>query len=831
MNDLKDSFKPKAGEAVHSPLDFSEVWQDFLDTQRAFEADSTYKLNKLLREVPPALTEVALQMLTPALRQKDPVSFEKHALAVWFTVSRVKALMDEGTEEMILNGTKTHVNGTSDQYFEAYIDSKATPAMRPIIIEDNFTIQREGKPFIYKAKYQPARHFGSASIVNPDKPRDERNAYHDRNLVLKYQAAIEHGLISGACIEVRGLIDLDFLTWACGTNAFNRGAIPDVQIIYNMMLPSGAEYRFTLKKAGELARELDVRNPTDKYTPEDLEIVRGIECALDNPTQHEIHEIVSATNILSPKLSLHKYFNDNGQVTYDQITNRDEYKAFIDAKRKAIWAHAAAIKPERYNQNADTVFSEENTGLENDPVRMGEIVERYQAYLRENPHIARMKTNYLMGTPGTSQYDANKADVVAEFAKNLAIVRAREIERRASPEYQALADERAQLQWSGPDEGYGLSVEHIMLDSTVQVISKRSGKHGRSYDDADSRFMSIDQVMDHLDREKNRDVYQIKYHDPLATKIDKLASSQSIHYQDETEAKVQQLQAKARKVNINRAIDFIFGGGPAGKKKKSDQMRKALKSGGQRAIEQYVESLRNLREEVDGMGKAIAMARDTDGIKVPGKKGKTLPEDHPILQRRSELMQRIEDTETALWDTLSPMFDKGQHNKMFARVISKHENIMKFIYAVRPDNTLMFAEESRHSNLGRPSHSEINAGMNTYGAGEMIFTRCPGKDSWVLKEINNGSGHYIPPATSLAFTSQCFGKELHGYYMRQGLDIDAADAARKTFMCHSRLTDAIARGRQLRDAEHKAGDSSKILEVVRANISSSRCGCGTPSCS
>ena len=62
-----------------------------------------------------------------------------------------------------------------------------------------------------------------------------------RNQALKYQTAIERGVVSGATIEVRGRIDIDFLAWAMGTAIDDPGAVPDVEIVYTVDLPSGKE--------------------------------------------------------------------------------------------------------------------------------------------------------------------------------------------------------------------------------------------------------------------------------------------------------------------------------------------------------------------------------------------------------------------------------------------------------------------------------------------------------------------------------------------------------------------------------------------------------------
>ena len=819
MTEIKQGFR-SAVASMYSVLEVSEVWQDFLEKQEAFGAEPTKKLNDLMEGLPDPVAQIALTLLAPTLKQTDPVSFEKHALAVWFTLSRVKALVDEGVETLDPAAPKAHVFGTEDQVFEAYKDHDGTPVNRRIVIEDIFTIYREGKPFIYKAKYQPARHFGSVTTFDESKPRDERNAHHDRNLLLKYQAAIEHNLISGACIEVRGLVDLDFMEWACGTNAFNRGAVPDVQIIYNMMLPSGAEYRFTLKKAADRSKELSVENPRHSYTPEDLEVVSGIEHALKNPSQREIYEIVSATNIITPSAPLKTYFTSLGKTTYDDIKDPTLYREFSTLKRSGIWNRAKAIKPERYNQNTNTVFAEDNLNLENEPERLEAMIEEYQEVLRQNPRLAKMKSNYILGLKDTPQYDTLKKQAVSTFAKNLGLVRAREMERRSDPDFAMFTEERASLDWDGPAEGYGLSVEHIMLDSIVDVVSGQSGKIGRSYENSYDRFMTIDQVMAHLERERDREVYQIKLHDPLKNGP---KAKKTLIFKDETAQKVRQLEATMRKTNINRALEYLEGTDLSKRKKKPRQMQHMWREK-EPTVKKYKQELAEIREQAKDMGKQIADARrEAYESAPPEKRAGVITSDkvERLIAEQSAIGQSMVEAETRLWETLKPLFDEGQTRSMFVSVFARKENIMKFIYVVRPDNTLLFAEESRQTQLGRPSHSEVNSGMNSYGAGEQIFIRGAASTGWVLKETNNGSGHYIPPADSLGFVAGCFTKELYAHFTQKGHDDEQAKALVENFMVKSRLTDAIARGRQLRDAEFKfklpADKQKRFTERNNAN--------------
>ncbi|KAJ3148928.1 hypothetical protein HDU89_004510 [Geranomyces variabilis] len=78
--------------------------------------------------------------------------------------------------------------------------------------------------------------------------------------------------------------------------------------------------------------------------------------------------------------------------------------------------------------------------------------------------------------------------------------------------------------------------------------------------------------------------------------------------------------------------------------------------------------------------------------------------------------------------------------------------VVKLIFVVLPSNEIIVAEESIFSGGTRPSHSQLAHGSAVKAAGELVFRRQGDPDGgWYLDEINNKSGHYAPPPTTLDF--------------------------------------------------------------------------------
>lgn len=72
------------------------------------------------------------------------------------------------------------------------------------------------------------------------------------------------------------------------------------------------------------------------------------------------------------------------------------------------------------------------------------------------------------------------------------------------------------------------------------------------------------------------------------------------------------------------------------------------------------------------------------------------------------------------------------------------EGVVKLIYVVKPNDEVLIEYESIFGDGCRPAHSQLAGGAAVKAAGELVFRKEQG--IWYLDEINNGSGHYKPPA-------------------------------------------------------------------------------------
>ncbi len=90
--------------------------------------------------------------------------------------------------------------------------------------------------------------------------------------------------------------------------------------------------------------------------------------------------------------------------------------------------------------------------------------------------------------------------------------------------------------------------------------------------------------------------------------------------------------------------------------------------------------------------------------------------------------------------------EKSRYIYFFNYLLCK-SNLVKFIYVIKSDDQVKVARERMgiSNDPDRPTHSELANGQGIKAAGELIFQKAS-DGKWHLILINNGSGHYRPPA-------------------------------------------------------------------------------------
>lgn len=777
--DIKNSFDTAA---PYKDWEKDPIWKHFLQQQKKFKRPRTKLVNELMHSVPNGTRKEFLRRIGRASKLKDSITFERHALGVAFAMQRLSTMMHRRKNYMQLTSEPLEIRHQAG--YLSYRDEDAAPTTKPLTIIDNFTIRKDDKPFIYKAKYTPVRRFGE---IDPN----AQDSHYDYNLLLKYNEAVEQGLICGAAIEIRGLIDPHFIDWACGTSVFERGDIPHVQLIYNMPLPSGAEYRFTFKKAETLAEELDIANKSDTYTAEDMAVIHGIQNALRTGNQLQLNEIMTGQSVFSQKGDLKSEFQQfSCPLREAELSDPTFYDNYLEIMKTGIWRRAANIKPEFYNHDKDTIFSPENLDIENDTHALSARLETFQTELRQSASI--IKDRLLGDNPDSPEYAEIFQDVVMTFSRNIAHIRELEKQRRIDEmNMPSLINNRRHKGWHGLENGYQMTLHFIMVDSIDIVKNKRAENvKDKSYTHPEGRFMDTNALLDMLETRKDEHNTTLIVYNPKASQKQKKRQS----FSQPTEEQIQRETILANRENIKALSQFFVAVGKGTEKLNAEERARFKKRKKQ---------ILGIQAEMASMGQERMEISKSMGAEAKKLGLKKLPPEHPIPQRMNELQQQKLQAEARLYDTYKGILNSQRELSLLRSIHSYEKNIIKLVYSVDHKGDITFEEEplAYERATRRASHSELVDGGGVFGAGEIILEKSPDSKNWQIIEINNGSGHYRPPSDTLRYVANCMISHLREAYIARGMPANDAEDAMKNMMKKARLTDTIARGITLRDQE------------------------------
>jgi len=297
-----------------------------------------FKVFGSLTEFPEAekLYEVWKQ-LPPALQKHyhESVSGIRHPLETGEEVEMITQTGSVLLELESANALQAAANGFS-------IDlTKSTLGKGKGSIQNDIPVSHQDRLFIYEAKSFPLRHYGMA----------EKSLMQGK----KYQLAIQDGEAIGAAIEIRGRIKPSLLE-----SLFVKNEIPDVQVVFNMNLPSGKEYRISLKGG---KTNLPVDDAAMLSDARDLEVVKGVEQAIAMAKDGKVQLLSSIVSgdfepsaALQEKMAVdEKKFRDNpknAKLTFGawDINNIDTFRLFQQERIAAMHSaaqQAATMEPER----------------------------------------------------------------------------------------------------------------------------------------------------------------------------------------------------------------------------------------------------------------------------------------------------------------------------------------------------------------------------------------------------------------------------------------------------------------------------------------------------
>ncbi len=695
------------------------------------------------------LRERYLERFADCLKGGDPVAKVTAVQGLNLELSRIASALDQGLEEVDFDAELPENQARYQAYRNEKEFGREPTVARPVDAELDVPIVRtapDGRklPFILDVKNSPRRACGAGA--------------GDRNQVLKYQKAVESGLAAGAALEINGRLDGEYVTWLMGTAIDDPGAAPDVEVVYALPLPSGKEYRFPLRAARRESGNLRFEN-RDRYDERDRAVIAGLERAVIDKDKALIRDILTGTNIADPSPEL-------AAVLADPLKIKD-LKVFEEYERKRLEGIWRKAENARHPTEAGPAVGVESPELGNDASArsfMEGMIRRYQEVLRSNPNTTKAKQSYaLAGKPGTPAYEALVTGTTDIVTGRIAGIRQAELARREQPDAAAAAA-RAELGYQGPENGYALDAEHLMLDGLLEA-NKREGQKGRTYEEPEKRFLGLEQLRGLLaDPGLDRRYRELVVHDPAAKK----ESAREQRLTDLTESKIAQAESKMLVENLQRAEAAL-----ADVSRRAEELAARPDQTPESAAE--LSRLRTRlrasemnRTRIDGLRSQIESLRE---------RKKTEVEAEPDVARKREIAARLDELITASRQDLAGVYTEtlgGQQewDKFAKRAVKQVDrNVIKFIYVVEADGAIRFDEEKFGGPVtGRAAHSELAGGRNVFGAGEAAFEKV-GPGQWRLKEVNNGSGHYRPGGQTLTYVRNIIGQG--GFDISEARRIDA----------------------------------------------------------
>ncbi|MBX7143288.1 MAG: hypothetical protein K1X79_02445 [Oligoflexia bacterium] len=599
---------------------------------------------------------------------------------------------------------------------------------------------------------------------------------HTKEEMLARQLDIEQGRLVRATVNVSGRIDPGFLAWAQGAGVLSAGPIPDVEILYTLRLPSGAPYTIALKESrrGSQAEP----NPLHLYKPEDWETVRHLGNYMLNPGNRARLEIFCDFRGAAAQAA---------QTMPKVIDNAEDVKAYLALReqwtkgvhQELLAAHRefrAPIEVDWLEQR----FSEAST---------------FNSIVQERLDVIPAK--YPFRTAGFFQLNVEeRAEFVRHYVPIIFKVCAEERARIASEQQSDQCLMRERLGYRGPEEGYPLSLDYMIMDMIIDYRARKSfvqnrarerglrpeevviPEHiGRRYD-RPQRFMGVGDIPRILSERGSQRTVEARFFDPKSQQVETVTGETAVR--DKLNCILNENVARARVVigEFKNSAQYRQGhehrsspwhNGP--------RLGVLVLEGISRSCTQ---SENQLNDAISATARALArltMSRAGEPKVARERIGAEAAKHDRLIGTLREAADRskialVELTNYVLRDYSQTAFVRVEEILDY--------DVIRFACSIGADcRPILSEEQMKREGRTRMTHSEQLGGKNMYGGGFLLVGRhfevfhdarewrafADGFEQrelqpWRALKITNDSGHYFPGLNTLQFTSNCIFKEL-----------------------------------------------------------------------
>ncbi len=540
------------------------------------------------------------------------------------------------------------------------------------------------------------------------------------------QQMVEKGEVAQVSVEISGRIDPAFLAWARGSGSRDLGPVPDVELIYALELPSGANYRFILKEARGYTQKPE--NDRSSYTPQDHEVLAGLGYYLSSPQVRMASELFTTFR--------DEDFEPGILPLLEHPWTIDSLRSFMDLERG--WVRSLHEQLREYAiESKDDLDSKGWMGVWNGDVLelKSTIWDRLNLLPEQHPEFP----------PGTLTLTADERErFLTEYVPRLVTIFNRESSRfdreEADPDIHAA---RLDLQYEGPAAGFALSLDEVLIDL---ILDMRSGV-AKPYPDAVDGF-DVSEIYDHLDNASSeRSVTAIVY--------DPLSSDRLTYYSKDALAG---LEDHILDTNLSRMLPKVDA-----------YIHQSRASDGVDKDSDPLSAVKLFAKLVGSRRKAISSLEQS------------IKADEGNHRQISELSDSLRAEKRLLLDIIKETMpvDTDKNCIRLDRITDQHT--VRFVFAVDAEGSVRLAEE-RTGQAGRQeiTQSKLVGGQNLYAGGELVFARhqevfcdlsvwadfdkaltAQGVPTpWSLTELNNRTVGYNVPGSSLPYAENIIFPQL-----------------------------------------------------------------------
>lgn len=205
----------------------------------------------------------------------------RSAIALGWELACVRqALSDGETLSASAQRLKTRLTGYPRYAKHQTASDEPLPSEERLLLQNDVPVVRavdgEPLPYLVECKSSQTYPFGQDYGINVKAA--SRLSLGTLNQLLRYQAAIEHGLVAGASVEISGRIHPLMLRWMLEGLGGQGSRIPDVEVIWSCPLPSGSHARVCLKAGrspGRWSPPISPLDPVDQKAWDNLQACLG----------------------------------------------------------------------------------------------------------------------------------------------------------------------------------------------------------------------------------------------------------------------------------------------------------------------------------------------------------------------------------------------------------------------------------------------------------------------------------------------------------------------------------------------------------------------------